>query len=145
MALSPALKGPGHWRFWRRTWALAFPAPVRKNALFTDDLLLNAPPVRESARFTDKLCESPKQPNPMDQKGSSGRLKHRADRYLKIKHLRNFRGYFFLTREHSGEHRKVFLKTKRTRFIHHAKHILKQNVAKMVISIQPFQQHSTHH
>lgn len=36
----------------------AFLASVRKNALFTDDLLLNATLVRESACFTDKVCES---------------------------------------------------------------------------------------
>ena len=30
-------------------------APVRKNALFTDDLPLNAPPVRKSASFTDDI------------------------------------------------------------------------------------------
>ena len=46
--------------------ALELRAPVRKNALFTDDLPLNAPPVRESACFTDKLCESAKQPDIKD-------------------------------------------------------------------------------
>ena len=50
----------------------------------------------------------------------------------------------FGVREHEREHRRYFLKAKRTRFIHHAKHILRQNVAKMVISIQPFQQHSAY-
>jgi len=32
--------------------------------------------------------------------GASRRLKHPASRYLKIKHLRNFRECFFLAREH---------------------------------------------
>ena len=32
--------------------------------------------------------------------GASGRLKHPASRYLKIKHLRKFRECFFLAREH---------------------------------------------
>ena len=51
----------------------------------------------------------------------------------------------FEIREDGSEHREVLYNTLRARFIHHADLLLKQNVAKMVISIQPFQQYSVPH
>ena len=39
--------------------------------------------------------------------GADRRLKHPGSRYMKIKHLRNFRECFFLAREHGREHRTI--------------------------------------
>ena len=126
-------KGAGPWRNWTRELALV--GRKRQGTYRArSDRWPAGSATQNSTRFPHQLswvqCDRTK--------GLEGAL--RATETSCVPLLENLKFCLVFSHFHKGD----FRRPQRARFKHHAKHISKQNVAKMVISIQPFQQHSTH-